>query len=546
MLFVLMNTENPPLVQTKEKAQVEKKSSIEKPTGSPAFLAFLEGVVNLPTEEKIRACLDFMKLALDEGKAPRFKDFWECKHFCLPLFKESLASATRSFLWNAYIEISNEARRIKEILNEQSTFAMEQIDLAIGAVEKDVETYEAHLALLPQYGLPEMPNFLYQKQDFYNGLQRELYLLNTLAARVNGLRKEVIKTEMRIRFKNRFFERLSLAGDKIFPKRKELIKTLSTEFSQDVNAFVQHNFANQPSSDSGTPLFELRNEIKSLQELAKNLTLDTQSFTETRLHLSQCWDDLKNKEKKFKKEVAEKKQEFQKNVESVLEKIKGLALKCSQETCSEEEAHKLSSEILAYMRTIDLGRDEVRFLKGEIQNAQQPIFDRQKKEQEERTRQYQETQRLRKEKLELVRLELTGVLERADSMGTEELTEVREAYAKKLKLLGLSMTEKGVFDELLKNIRERILEKKELAMMNLSKDAQASLEQLESLLKERQIQKKEVKAMVDSYSKELAGSGFDFEKAMHLNELITAEKARLENIVGAIEEIEEKIAALVD
>ena len=91
-------------------------------------------------EEKIRFCLEFMRGVLGD-KAPRFKDYWEAKRICLPLFKESLPPPVRSQLWAQYIEVSTEARHLKEILDEQSAFAMEQIDLAIQAIEADLAKY---------------------------------------------------------------------------------------------------------------------------------------------------------------------------------------------------------------------------------------------------------------------------------------------------------------------------------------------------------------------------------------------------------------------
>src|ERR1700733_14369049 len=71
---------------------------------------------------------------------------------------------------------------------------------------------------------------LEEKADFYTSLQAEINILNTQAARINSLRKELIKTEMRVRKKNKFFQRLSAAGDKVFPRRKELIQDVSHQF----------------------------------------------------------------------------------------------------------------------------------------------------------------------------------------------------------------------------------------------------------------------------------------------------------------------------
>ena len=71
--------------------------------------------------------------------------------------------------------------------------------------------------------------------------------------------------------------------------------------------------------------FALRDEIKVLQILAKEMTLDTHAFTETRLELSKCWDFLKECDKERKKEMAEKKEFFKKNVDLIMDKIKPLS-----------------------------------------------------------------------------------------------------------------------------------------------------------------------------------------------------------------------------
>jgi hypothetical protein len=490
-------------------------------------------------EEKIRQCLDFMRSSLSESRAPRFKDFWEGKKICLPFFKESLSPSARSHLWAEYIELSTEARKLKEILDEESAFAMEQIDLAITALEKDLEQYDALLQQTQPVSFAGC-RAIEKKRAEYQEMQRELNLLNVFAAKVNGMRKEVIKTEMRIRFKNRLFDRLSAAGDKVFPKRKELIRKISTEFASDVAGFVSRNF--QGALDPNGPVFELREEIKALQSLAKQLTLDTRSFTETRLELSKCWDTLKQVEKDRKKEVVQKKQEYKKNYDLVMDKIKVLAEKCQGESCTMDDASKLSGEILSFMRGIELGREEVKLLKDAIQQAKSPVFDKLKKEQDARERQLEEVQRQKREKLDGLKQEIETAIASTDSIPIEESSKSRIALAKQVDALSLTSAEQEVFHDLLKALRDKIIEKKEQAMMNLSEDAKSSLEQLNNILDERKMQRQEIRAQIEQYRKALSGSGFDFEKAMRYRELIDAEKLRLEKTDAAIEEIEQKIA----
>lgn len=503
------------------------------------FLKELEKLSN--SEEKIRFCLDFMRSSLSNFRLPRFRDFWESKKACLLLFQDFLTPMARSHLWAEYIGLSNEARQIKERLDEQSAFATEQIDLAIGALEKDLQQYDE----LVRQGLPLSfslwPWFLEKKREIYHGLQTHLSLLNILAARINGLRKEVIKTEMRVRFKNQFFDRLSSVGDKVFPSRKEVIRKISSEFAADIGEFEKGFF--QEEVDPAVSLFELNKEIKALQIVAKELTLDTHAFNKTRLQLSQCWDLLKQREKERKKEVAQKKLEFKKNFKLVMDKIKVLAEKCQATTFTLNEASKLSSEIVNYMYRLELGREEVRDLKDEVQKAKTPLFDRFKKEKEDREKELEEIQQRKCEKLDLLKKEIKKLITSSSDLTAEEMTLLRNAFSKQLSCLSLTAAEKDLFDELLKQVRDKIIEKKDQAMFKLSQDDKNTLDQLSRVLEEYKLQRQEIRAQVKEYRKALAGSGFDFEKAMRYQELMDGEETRLEKITDAIDEIERKIAS---
>ena len=494
------------------------------------FISQLEKLEKI--DEKIRLSLDFMRLFLSDSGTPRFKEFWELKRICLPFFKESLGPSVRSRLWAEYIEISHEARKLKEILDEESAFAVEQIDLAIIALEKDLDQYEILLEQTPAIVLTSCRT-MEKKRDLYHHLQRDLDHLNVFAARINGMRKEVIKTEMRIRLKNQFFERLSSVGDKIFPKRKEMIRKISFEFLSDIADFVKKNFLGH--HDPQISVFEFRDEIKNLQSLAKQLTLDTHTFNQTRLELNKCWDVLKEIEK-------DRKQEFKKNFALVMDKIHLLNEKCQSEQCTPEDAEKLSGEILSFMRNIDLGREEVKLLRDAILKAKAPVFEKLKKEQTERERQIEEIQRQKREKLTSLRKGIEVLIASTEILSIEELSEARITFGKKIEALPLTAAEQELFDELMKALRDKMIEKKEQAMMRLSKDARHSLEQLNAVLDKRKLQRQELRIQIEQYRKALSGSGFDFEKAMRYRELIDAEKIRLEKTTAAIEEIEQKIA----
>lgn len=505
------------------------------------FSAFEQQLVQLQKpEEKIRHCLDFMRQTIALPKAPRFKDFWESKRLCLPFFKEELTPQVRAELWQQYIEISTEGRHLKEVLDEQSAFAMEQLELAIAALEKDLEKLGEILVQMPEVTGLDWAYSLKEKVDLYSTLQRELNLLSTMAARINGLRKEVMKTDMRIRFKNKFLERLSKAGDKVFPRRKELIQKVSQEYLADVTQFNQECRSEQQKNHLGV----LRDEIKALQTLAKELTLDTPTFNGTRELLSQCWEWVRGKEQEKRAEFAERREVFDKNAAVVRDKIKALATRCEQETTTIDEAGKISKEILQFMRGIELSKEDVALLKEEVEKAKAPVYERLKKAQEERERLIEESRRQKQEKMAGLKTQIEESL-KAD-LTMQALTELKQKWGKEIEQLAPTMAEKEIFHDLFKAARDQILARREESLKSLSSADQKSLQHLNTLLDEHRLQRQEIKSQLDSYRRELSGSGFDFEKAMRLRELIDTEKGHLEKIDAAIEDLEDKIADIED
>jgi hypothetical protein len=531
-----MNTDQ----EIMEGAQEQQVNS-EKRAPSAALVEFLQQFERESApEDMIRLAINFMRTAISQAGTPRFKDFWEVRRLCLPFFKENLNPKIRVLLWGEYIELSGEARRIKEILDEQSAFAAEQIELAIAALEHDLEHFDQFLALAPSPFISKESGLLMDKKDFYLSVQKELNLLNTMASRINGLRKEVVKTEMRVRYKNRFFDRLSVAGDKIFPRRKELIKQISEEFAQDVYCFVENNF--NEDGQGMSPLFILREEIKGLQLMAKELTLNTQAFTETRLQLSKCWDRIRDFEKERKKEFAQKRQSYKQNYDLVVEKIHAFAEICQNQELTQEECHRQSEAILDFMQTLELGRDEVRMLRDELQKAKKPVLDRFKEKELERNRLEKEEDIRRQEKLQEFRGQLNRLAQDMDQLEMQSFIEQRDQLLTELERFSLNKVERQGIERLFKQVKDQISEKKEKAIMALSADDLEAFEQLKLALQERKQQRQEIREQLEHYRKALGSSGFDFEKAMAYGELVEAEKARLEKANAAIYEIEEKIA----
>lgn len=506
------------------------------------FNQFLSDIEKLTDHEsKLQFAIDFMEASLAQGGTPHFKSFWEARNICLQIFKENIAPAVRMILWAKYNDLSKEARRLKEILDEQSAFAVEQIEIAVKALEDDIAAFEEHLEKMPKvdFGLKSMA--LEKTLGVYEKLQRELNLLNTQASRINAMRKELIRTEMRVRQKNKFFQRLSAAGDKVFPKRKELIKEVSQSFIGDVDTFINLHFKKENFDDS---LFALREEIKTLQNMAKVLTLNTHSFTHTRMRLSECWDRIKNEDKERKKERAQMKSAFKQNFDECMQKIQEFNQHFQTENPSPAEATKTLDELVVYIRGLEHGRDELRALRTEVQAARKPILEKIQSHEAARLSQDQERDKLRRQKILDIKLQAEELLKNSESLDADAIEAQRDVLNDLISSSAMGKADKQEIERQLKPLRDLISEKRESSLLSLSDNDRQSLQQLKEVLKQRKERRAEIKAQIDALRKTAGASGLDFEQAMNFNAQVAAEKERLEKINQGVLEIEQKIAQL--
>ncbi len=521
--------------------QKSEQKPVDKKEMSKEFCEFTEKLALLPTpEEKVAHGLAYMRSSISQEGTPRFREFWEARKVVLPCFKENINSSIRSNLWGEYVDLTVEARRLKEILEEQSAFAMEQIDLAVAALEADIGNFQE---ILSSGGVIEFPTespTIQEKSESYNLIQRELNLLNTLASRLNGLRKEVIKTDMRMRFKTKFFKRLSEIGDHIFPKRKQLIDQISQEFQKDIDQFVDRHF--QGDQVVGAPYFALREEIKALQGMAKILTLSSGVFNRTRLKLSECWDKIKILEKEHKKEVNAKRQVSTDNRALIEKKIEELS------GCSAEMAlfdlDKAIEEISKEMRDIELHRHDVFALRDSLAALRSPHL----AAQEEKAKAFEEAEkeklRLKREKVDQIKEKIANLLKGDQELGFEALEETFNGLKEEIKQLGVSKMEQQQFDRSFRQLKDLLAETKERSLLNLSEDDRNALGSLRIVLEEKKKRRQEIKEQVEFYRRALGSSNLDFEKGMQYSEQMEQERELLDRTNKGIEEIEQKIAQL--
>lgn len=495
----------------------------------------------LEPEAKLQKTIDFMEAALAQPGSPHFKSFWEARLVSLQLFKENINPTVRAVLWAKYSELTKEARRLKEILDEQSAFAVEQIEIAIQALDASIDGFDKELAEAEEIDLEPKPRALEKNLSHYRKLQKELNLLNTQASRINALRKELIRTDMRVRQKNKFFQRLSLAGDKVFPRRKELIREISVRFIEDIDAFIAHNFRSENIEES---IFALREEIKALQSLAKILTLNTQAFSQTRLKLSECWDKVKSADKERKKERAHQKVLHKQNAEAVLEKIKAFSVEMSEGNLSVSIANQKLDEIQTFMRQVELGRDEIKALRDELSAARKPVQEKVKAEEQLRHSHEAEKEKQKRKEILDLQQEIKSLFTAAEKLDVNEVIAQRDLVLEKIQNASIGKAEKMECEKLLKPLRDVITEKKEKALLTLSDDDRQSLINLKEVLAERVKRRQEIKNQLEALRRSSGASGLDFEQAMSFKNQFNEEKERLEKINQGIREIEEKIVEL--
>ncbi|MBN2480005.1 MAG: hypothetical protein JXA94_07235 [Parachlamydiales bacterium] len=480
-------------------------------------------------EEKINFLLDEMRNALNDETQVDFNYFWGLKNLCLTIFKLPINSISRVEFWKRFIDISNQSKKIKEIFDDNISFEIEQIELTIDSLEKDLNNFSQIAESVKDLELNNSLQALFSKKEYFLNIHKELSVLNSFSIRINSLRKEIIKTNMRLSLKNRLLKRLSAVGDFVFPKRKELIKDLSQEFLNCIDSYIE-NFDLKNSK-----YFILKDEIKSLQSIAKVLTLNTHSFTTSRLKLSDCWDKVKVAEKEYKQDRLKSLEV----VNKVTDKIDALHAMCKNDP-EDKNIEKTEDEIVNFMKTLELTSADVKFLKNKIKNAKAPIFEKKQHEKIERINVQKQEEESRVQKIEDIKNHLKDLISKKE-ISLEELENEKIDLDEKMKSLNLLKFEKLIMDKDFKVLKDLIEEKKEIKLFENESD---ELKSFKLLLEQKRLKKQTLKQNLDNLKKELSGSGFDFEKAMIYRELIDSEKLRFDELDASINELEDKIDEL--
>lgn len=485
---------------------------------------FLQELARLETpEEKLEHVVAFMQTALEGGNGQHFREFWEARKLCLDLFQLPINAVIRVRLWTRYNELCYEAKRVKELFEEQSSFVTEQIERAIEAVAKDFEEIEGKLAIMPQIEAFMACKTIGQHLDQYQRLQHELDYLNSFATRLSSLRKEVLKTDIKHKQKTKLLSRLWVLGDTIFPRRKQVIGEVSALFEKDVNDFIQSTFVGDLKMHD---LFSVREEIQHLQGAAKFLTLRSEVFTATRLRLGQCWDSIKTVLAERKKEHNEQRQEFRHHRDELLAEIEKIKTDVEQKTMSSANAGKALHQIYTRMRTLSLAHQDVRIVREKLEEVEKGL-----ERVEEKKAPVAESKRNRWKELATRATELAAG---TDAMVLEEA--FHKLHTESLEA-NLSKNERLELDQALCQVREtmeRLHEESNLSGMS----EEAIFGELSALERMRV----DVREQLERWRRVSGGRGCDFSEALRYTELIEKERARLERIDGFVSKLEEVLS----
>ncbi|WP_348663188.1 hypothetical protein [Chlamydia vaughanii] len=499
-------------------------------------------------EEQVAFSLEQMEQSLRNNQGANLKLFWAIRKHCLPLFHQVENVGKRAEFWRRYIDLTKEGRHIKSLQDEEGTFVVGQIELAISCLEQDITGFlnGTHaLTVQEEQSIFLETQTLEKRKAFYKELHASLIWLSSFSSRIIDLRKELMNVGMRMRLKSKFFQRLSSLGNQVFPKRKELIEKVSEAFSEDVDSFVAKYFSRADKDALKRSVFFLRKEIKNLQQAAKCLAVSSTVFSDTRLQLSKCWDQLKGLEKEIRQEQSRLRVTSAENSKDVREQLVQIAQLLEENG----DLFKIRKELdlaAKRMRALDLVHDDVIALKAELQ----ALFEKLREQQEISDQLYQEQQarerQIRQEAVKELTQKITLFSEKCLSgdITPESRSEWQELKESLTKAAFLSASERISLDNRLNLTLQHMAAFFEEQLLS-SPDSREKLTNMRQVLSQRQERRKELKSKLEQDKKLFGSSGLDFDRAMQYSALVEEDKRALEELDQGILELKRQIQQLI-
>ncbi len=499
-----------------------------------------------PEEEKVVANLSAMELALRDDQGANLKLFWDIRRETLPLFQALETSARRGELWSRYVELTKEGRVVKALKDEEGAFLISQVDLAVTCLEKDVAGFfDRTTPIVPKKEACLDAQALESNRPFYEETLASFVWFGSFSSKILDLRKELMSMSIRMRLKSKFFQRLSVLGQQVFPGRKALVEKVSAVFAADVDAFVAKYFSGSGRDSLRRSVFFLRKEIKSLQQAAKSLAISSSVFSATRLKLSECWDQLKGLEKEIRQEQGRLRSVSTENTTKLRKLLEEATDLFSDDTSSASGIRHCLEGLVKQIREAELTHDDVVSLKKELHH----LFERLSEREELEKKAHQEKQAKEEElKQEAIRSLENRVAEFVDSCNRGNLSEESRVLCQELqqavaKMPQLPFLKKTSLNNQLNMASKHMAHFFEEQLLS-SPDSREKLRNMREVLGKRLERRKELKSKLEQDKKLLGASGLDFSCAMQYSAMLEEDKAALEELDQSILSLKKQIQQL--
>lgn len=363
--------------------------------------AFLEKLSQCPSpEERITLSLSYMSHSLFRDKVPYFKGFWQAKEKAFENLKET--SDASPLLWAQYKELCEEFHRVKIVIDEQASFAAEQIELALLSFKPYVDKILQGDEVAP-YSLKHLPG--HGDRTALEKAQGTFLAIHSLIEQLAALRQEVLQSTMKARLKNRLTAEINSLIEQILPLRKEQKATVTALFIAFVRQFKESYFDDKTGKlkSNRVPLIQLQREVKTLQAMAKELSITGEGFKKSRQILTPCWNTLRCAHDDYKKKQIEQKaavEQKRKEVESRLTEFKQAVDNQQVNAANNEEKRHL---LFQQFKNMGLSRDEMTFAQNEVRKILEPLYKEEEKGREATINAAKQSEATRCQKLQRLR-----------------------------------------------------------------------------------------------------------------------------------------------
>jgi hypothetical protein len=314
--------------------------------------------------EEVQKSLQNMKSFIESAQHADWSVYNQAKKIFLDTFKEVPNNSDKQKIWKEFSEVTESARSIKKLQEEEGAYAADMILQAIDALELEIKN--------PKFSRPKLA--MLEKVEAFKSFKEEAYeaitqvkFLNSKANQVQALRDELAKTGMRLSVKGRLFDRLSHLGDQIFPVKKELALRLNQIFFEGLNRFSKWFDKEEEGVEA---LFQ----IKLIQSFIKELNLKKADYDAVKQILDPIWKKaviLKEKKEVALKEAAEKSLEVKKGFDESFEVMKQLVAENK-----DSEAMALYDSLSLKLKDKQISRYDFKALKHSLEEVSSPLFSR--------------------------------------------------------------------------------------------------------------------------------------------------------------------------